>query len=117
MEQIRPGGPTEDEDELLWQVAQDWYRLLFTEGEFSREQLITVGLAWLNIGLWPTAKPQLDKLPEIRGPIAYFVGLQCLAQKNTKLAMDCFQTAISDAGNNARLKRLAEQQLQELNPD
>ena len=111
---IRPDGLTPSEDELLWRLNRAVYARFFQTGDLNETHIITIGSVWLGVGLWETLAKQLTDMPEVRGPLAYFFGVRFAQKNKTAQARTCFESALGDAGNDALLATLAQQQLEAL---
>lgn len=104
--------PTPDEDALLWKLVEDIYSA-YMSGQIKMGQIVALGLTWKGtsgfLG-WGSLAPNLQ--PERRGPLAYVFGCRYarILQKPTEAAA-FFRTALSDAGSDARLRRLAQTEL------
>ncbi|MEZ6090021.1 MAG: serine/threonine-protein kinase [Pirellulaceae bacterium] len=91
----RPEGLSTEEQELLWKLAHDFYdELLVRKSETLRSAMPALGLAWQTTpASAETALRQLESLPDIQFPLAYFMGLRCRSNGNTESARQCFSLA------------------------
>jgi len=100
-----------DQDELLWKTFQDFY-VAYEEGRLTASQVLPLALTWKGVsGTFGWAGIEGKLSPAIRGPFAYVFGHRYLRLKQEDQARRFFQTARDQAGDNALLRRLAEDEL------
>jgi len=88
---------------------------IFENGEITRPQLVQLGFAWkgvTNFLGWAGVAPTLK--PDLRGPLAYVLGMRCLRLNKPDDAAALFKTARDDAPKGSRLKALAQAELDRL---
>lgn len=92
----RPEGLSDKEQDLLWKLAHDVYdELLVRKSDALRNTMPAIGLAWQTTPAGSeTVLTQIKSLPEIQAPLAYFLGLRCLAKNDTTAAKQCFSVAL-----------------------
>ncbi|MCA9173198.1 MAG: protein kinase [Planctomycetales bacterium] len=110
----RPQGLSDNEEILLQGLAREVYdHLLRRKTPVLREAMPAIGIAWQTT---PASSirvlSQLETLPDIQAPLAYFFGLRCSASGNTSAARQCFIQA--QKSSNPTLAELAAHELSEL---
>lgn len=112
-----PGPLTADQEAVVWQLTQNGYRS-YANGEISFVTLSYVGVAWTPL-LPPLSTWQslLKPLPEsTRASGAYVLGRRCGNRGKPADARTLFGLARDWAGDDATLKRLADEELTQLPP-
>ncbi len=100
-----------EEDELGWGAARGWVKGYRT-GRIAMGQLLQLGMSYRGVvdGLgWAGLAPKLP--PELRGPIAYFLGFRLEEMARPDVAAALWKTAQRDAPEGSALRRLAQQEL------
>jgi hypothetical protein len=116
---VLAGMPSSEQDELIWNVFDELSRLTFATGEMGVAQLVQLSVAWRfpdangYLG-WSQLKGWLGERTHIRGPLAYVLGMRCLALKRQEQAGAFFETALADAAPDSVLFRLAKPELERL---
>ena len=113
-------GPTPldaDEDALLWKLIED-YRRDYDAGRVSTGAMVSLGLTWKGTSGFLGWGGVAPALPAARcGPFAYLLGLRYVRVLNKPVeAAKFFRTAVADAGTDARLRRLAQREIDRLKP-
>ena len=112
-----PGKLTEEQDALLWQVAQEMYSG-FSSRRVSTPQFVQILLTWkgtVNRLGWAGVAPALD--PSLRGPLAYVMGRRFIRLKKPEQAADFFRQATDNAPPDSTLYELASAELARLKTD
>jgi len=108
------GKPSAEVDEILWQTT-DRFGNGFLEGKVSKAQALQAAFAWKGtsgVFGWASLSPTLA--PEIRGPVAYTMGLRYLKLGKLPDAKKLFRTAVTDAPAGTPLARLASEEIAKL---
>jgi len=114
---------TPDQDELLWGMSEDIYTA-YREGVLTDRYFLPFGaivggnpsapgMGWREVAML------LEKLPRLRGALAYVFGQRYLKKGDPKVALMFFKAASADADREpARplLKRLAQAEIDALRP-
>lgn len=110
-----PDAPTEDQRELVWQVADDAYRAYFVSGTIGARQAFPLVVAWKGLTGplgWAGVANSLD--PSLRGKIAYVLGHRYARLSKPDEALSLFRTALADAPAESLLQKLAQAEVDRL---
>ncbi|MCY3023104.1 MAG: protein kinase [Planctomycetota bacterium] len=105
---------TDDEDKILWDAAWKGFGGL-RDGKLGLPQIAQLGMAFMgetgSLG-WGGLAAKLS--PDVRGPMAYFLGyrFEVLARGDDALAF--WQMALKDAPAGSALRQLAERELKRI---
>jgi hypothetical protein len=112
-----------DQDELLWRMSEEIYAA-YREGTLTDRYFLPFGaIAAGNphapgMG-WREVATLLEKLPKLRGPLAYVFGQRYVKKGDPKTALMFFKAAASDADRDPSyplLQRLAKTEIDALAP-
>jgi hypothetical protein len=101
-------------DELAWETSRQW-TAAYRKGKVSFAQLVQLGMSYrgsTDLFGWAGLAPKLA--PEMRGPIAYFLGFQYEALKRPEDAAKFWRQAQRDAPEGSGLRRLAAEELKRI---
>jgi hypothetical protein len=108
------GKPSPEQDEILWQAVLRFSDLCF-DAKLNKVQVFSLALAWKGtsgaLG-WGSIAPVLPA--DVRGPLAYGLGLRYLKLNKPADARMLFRTAVADAPADSSLARLAAEELARL---
>jgi tetratricopeptide (TPR) repeat protein/predicted Ser/Thr protein kinase len=114
---------TPDQDELLWKMSEDIYSA-YREGILTDRYFLPFGAIVAGnpnapgMG-WREVATLLEKLPRLRGALAYVFGQRFLKKGDSKVALMFFKAAAADADRepaNPLLQRLAQAEINALTP-
>ena len=111
-QELFAGQLTSEQDDATWSIVNQVVEMHFA-GRLSKQQILQLALTWKGssgfLG-WATVAPTLQ--PEVRGGIAYLMGLRYLKLNKPEVASGMFRTA--SESDDAAVKPLALQALEQL---
>jgi len=110
-QELLGGAATADQDNILWSTIEQFSEA-FRTGAITKSQAFQLALAWkgtTNLLGWGGIAPKLK--PELRGPVAYALGVRYRKLNKPADAEMMFKTAAADAPADSPLKKLAEAEL------
>ncbi len=111
-----PGELSAEQEELLWTLSQQLLAA-FAGGSLGTTEIVQLGLTWkgtTNFLGWGGVKGALA--PQLRDPLAYVLGHRYLGLNQPQQAADFFRAAAAGGAPDSPLRRLAEAELEKLDP-
>jgi tetratricopeptide (TPR) repeat protein len=106
---------TPEQDEVAWNLVNQGFSR-YMSGELGDPQAVSLAMTWKGVTAfvgWDALAPSLR--PEFRGPAAYVFGQRYLRHLNQReQAARFFRTALDDAPADSVLRRLAQEELDQL---
>jgi len=103
---------TDEEDRILWETSRRGFEE-FRKGNFGITKVGQLGMAFRGqTGRLGWGGLTADLVPDIRGPMAYFLAFQFENLNKGDEAVKLWQLALKDAPADSALKKLAAQELE-----
>ncbi|MBC8872757.1 MAG: protein kinase [Planctomycetes bacterium] len=112
-----PEVPSEEQESLTEKLVEDWFEAAFRTGEFNRDMMVQLTLAWqgaTDFTGWGGLQESLAAQPQMRGKLAYVMGHRFLRLDKPAEAATLFELALTDAEADSTLAELASADLEML---
>lgn len=111
---VRPAGLSGEEEAMAWQLTKGFHDAIVLDNSLGNDRLAALAAGQLSPAMLPAAAEKFRDMPEIGGPLSYFVGLQLLQKSRPDLARKCFSMAMQTPMASDTLIGLAKAELAKL---